>query len=184
LPVFLLALGCGSNVDSSNAVQQGSATSKQEGPVAVRISEEQYESIRAGFVLIESAIEGLEELRAMLDDLERLIGKNGKQLIVSVREALDSAGSLLGDIDTDLPDRAGYERDFAVWDENRLSAITAANDALQELQEVGEGLTAIGETEPRQQPIVDDVLLALRLAEEDLSASIVKFGGVVEATGG
>lgn len=150
----------------------------------MRISEEQYESIRAGFVLIESAIEGLEELRAMLDDLERLIGKNGKQLIVSVREALDSAGSLLGDIDTDLPDRAGYERDFAVWDENRLSAITAANDALQELQEVGEGLTAIGETEPRQQPIVDDVLLALRLAEEDLSASIVKFGGVVEATGG
>jgi len=139
-----------------------------------------YESVRTGLVLVDSAVEGVEELHAMTTELQPKLKGEANNVAVLVREAVDSAGALLSEIETDLPDRSAYEKDFAVWDERRLSAITACNDALHELGEAGEGLTTIGDLDTKLRPEVDDILLALRLAEEDLSAGVVKLGGTVE----
>lgn len=177
---ILLAAGCGKPSPNSGATTtQPKTEAPKPGPNSAAL-DEQYESVRAGLVLVDSAVEGLEEFRAMVEEMQSKLAGDANDVAALVREAVDSAGSLLSEIDTDLPDRGAYEKDFAMWDERRLSAITACNDALHELGEAGEGLTTIGDLEPKHQPEIDDVLLALRLVEEDLSAGIVKLGGTVE----
>ncbi|MBV6458681.1 MAG: hypothetical protein HONBIEJF_01815 [Fimbriimonadaceae bacterium] len=176
----LLASGCAKQAPIDEPKASPTKTSANNPPPIGTDLDAQYESVRAGLVLVDSAVEGLEELLTMVKELQPKLRGEAVGVAASVREAIDSAGSLVSEIDTDMPDRSTYEKEFATWDERRLAAITACNDALHELGEAGEGLATIGDIDAKHKPEIDDVLLALRLAEEDLAAGVVKLGGTVE----
>lgn len=173
--VVLLALcGCGCGRDT--AIKPA-----RPKPPAVTVDRENpektvFEQLRAGAFQIAGVEATVEEALVKVNALKPGIVSEGLQELI---DALDSVGATLADHTTEPSEPANTADGFAAMDERRLAAISAANDALHELEDASGILEALRPT-LGERPEVPEIAELMQLGVEDLREAIKSLGGVVE----
>jgi len=110
--------------------------------------------------------------------------KGDPQLAAALGEfldALDSVGATLAEHTTEPDEPAKSDPEFAKMDERRLAAISAANDALHELEDASGILDTLSQDPAlANRPEVPEILALLQLCMDDLREAIGSLGGQVE----
>ncbi len=155
-------------------------------PPAVTVDRENpeqtiFEQLRSGAFQIAGVGGTVEEA---LTKSRALDVKGDPQLAAAMGEfldALDSVGATLAEHTTEPAEPAKSDPEFAKMDERRLSAISAANDALHELEDASGILDTLSQDPAlANRPEVAEILGLLRLGMDDLQEAIRSLGGVVE----
>lgn len=187
LNVFLMAsslgmvAGCGDRADTPAADNDAPYTDVvlEPGPESTL-----YEQMRAGGVQLQIAMTALADA---FRDLEEAIDSPDVdpdivEGLIDARDYLDDAGAILGDHAGSPPSIAQIQGDFSTYDERRLDAIAAINEARFSLLEasgiIGSLIDALPEivraTVESAHRRVDEAVVAAETAIEAL-------GGTVEA---
>lgn len=175
--VFAVAIGCRKGEASKPARPK---------PPAVTVDREKpeqtvFEQLRSGAFQI-AGVEGTVE--EALRKARALDAKGDPQLAAALGEftdALDSVGATLADHTAEPAEAAKNDDEFAAMDDRRLAAISAANDALHELEDAAGILATLGEDPAlRDLAEVGEIAGLLQLGIDDLGEAIRSLGGQVE----
>ena len=137
-----------------------------------------YAQIRAGSTQIEGVIDTLD---AVLEQVKRIdSGKDPdvKAVFGDLKDAIDAAGAALASYAGEEPERAAVAKNFAKFDEWRIGAIAAGNDARHELIDAQGLADSLAETAKIDQ--MSAVAELLEVGIVDLRDAIETLGGKVE----
>ena len=102
--------------------------------------------------------------------------------MIDAAEFIDSAGEGVAEFGDDPPSKSEIEKSFGTYDEKRLKAIEAANDALHDLREALGILESLSGGENAEVVrIALQVKSLLAVAIDDVWGAIEAFGGEPEA---
>jgi len=142
---------------------------------------ELYEKVRSGHVQTAGAVDSIIEA---LDHAELLLRRaRGQQrdALIDVRDLLEDSGATLGDHVEDPPDLKTFLADMNTYDERRLAAIAACNDAIVDLKSaraiVGSLLAA---PSPPMKSELEQLEVLVDVAIQDLAEAVEALGGQVE----
>lgn len=140
-----------------------------------------YEQLRSGMFQMGAAAGSIEEALSAARDAAAQLKGDLKGAMEDAIESIDAAGAGVAEYAADPPEEAEVAKDFATWDERRLKAVEAANDAMHDLREAAGLLADADETNPGPagQPARDVRALVL-VALDDLWGAIEAFGGTPE----
>jgi hypothetical protein len=139
-----------------------------------------YQQLRAGALQIAGVIETLDAAVVKLDEVNPGKDAEFRAALHELKESIDAAGAELAD-HIEEPNRERLGKVFPEYDEKRIRAIAAANDALHEVSEAS-GIASDLASE-KKNSVLNDVADLLELAIEDLRGSIEALGGKVEQEG-
>jgi hypothetical protein len=176
--IFVVAAICG-----TAGCKRGPAVEDRPQRASVKIDPNKpedtlYAQIRAGSTQIEGVIDTLD---AVLEQVKRIdAGKDPdvKAVFEDLKDAIDAAGAALASFAGEEPDRAAVAKNFAKFDEWRIGAIAAGNDARHELidaQGLADNLVETAKID--QMAAVADLL---EVGIVDLRDAIETLGGKVE----
>jgi hypothetical protein len=141
-----------------------------------------HEQIRSGMFQMAAAAGSIEESLASAKEGLSSASAGGKQALAEVVDLLDSAGAEVAEFADDPPDLAEVAKAFALWDDKRLKAVEAGNDAMHDLREASGILADLADSEPLGAGKGASVVRALILvALDDLWGAIEAFGGKPES---
>lgn len=136
------------------------------------------EQIRSGSTQIDGVIDTLDSIVAQVERIDPKKDAELKQGLADLGESLDSAGASLANFADDRPTRKEVAARFAQFDEWRIQAIAAVNDALHDLDDA-RGLADQFAKEKKVDALhqVGDLL---DLAISDLEDALQTLGGKAE----
>ena len=175
--LLLLALaGCSAPGDAS----EPAVASQDVSPGAAL-----YKSLRAGSFNLGAAQESLREAFGQAESLRdaQLAGSDLRNALAELADLLDSAGATLVDHALPPPPQSEVDADFAHFDEARLKAIEATNDALHDLREARGIAEGLYEEVPGLRTPLDHLASLHSVAEEDLLSALESLGGKDETAG-
>lgn len=177
VPLLLLALGgCGSP-EPAPSTPEPSAQLSAGGAL--------YESLRGGSFNLGAAQESLKQAfeQAVALRNAQMEGSQLRDALGEMADLLDSAGASLVDHSLSPPPKAEIEAAFGQFDEARLKAVEATNDALHDLREARGIAEGLYESVPGLRTPLDHLATLTTVAEEDLLSALTSLGGRDE-TGG
>lgn len=144
-----------------------------------------YESLRAGAFNLGAAQETLREAFVQAEALRdaQLEGSDLRNALAEMSDLLDSAGATLVDHAVPPPPQSEIDAAFAKYDDARLKAIEAANDALHDLREARGIAEGLYEQVPGLRTPLDHLASLHSVAEEDLLSALKSLGGKDETAG-
>lgn len=162
--------------ESPPAQESGAAPAEQSDPNAAL-----FEQLSSGAYQSSAAIESLDRATNQATELkEKVPAEELKIGMDDVIALIDSAGATLAEFAEQPESEAAVEKEFNLFDERRLKAIEAGNDALMDLREavgviesMAEGLTGMRQVE------AEKLRGALLEAMDDVAGAIEGFGGKV-----
>lgn len=167
--LLLAVAGCG----SPEAAQEPPAATQQSRTAAA------HEQYRAGVFSLsiaqESLATALEAVQALRDQMPA--GTEVREGLSAVAESVDGAGANIADVPTEAPTLDQFEARFSEYDDRRLAAITAVNDALHELRDAQGTLADLAESAKGMVGELDRLSQRLDGAEADLQSALEAFGG-------
>lgn len=170
----LLISGCGTDPQFGG----GASRIGQNEPTAAELLQEKLSS---GAYQANAAADTIETTVSALDDLEKLASGPLNEGVRETKDLTISAGKTLSELTAEPPLVSAVEADFSAYDEQRLSAIKEANDALQDLREAHGILESlIGEAPSAARAAIDESLSFLAACMDDTIGAIEQFGGQVE----
>lgn len=137
-----------------------------------------FQQLRAGAFQLSGVIETLDAVVEKLKEVKPGNDATLKSGLSELTESVDAAGAALADY-TDEPDRQRLTKKFPEYDERRIRAIDAANDALHDLDEAAGLATDLAADKNVES--LNDIADLLDLAMADIKEAIVSLGGKVEA---
>lgn len=156
---------------------KGSEQSTENTPTA---EQRLHSQLSAGTYAVNAALDSIEQ---SLQAASELIPKAPalEEPLNEVKELINASGEVLGEFVEDPPPIETIEMRYAEFDERRLKAIEAGNDAMHNLNEALGILESVKDTIP-QEAAADsfDLEGVLAAAVDDLIGAIEGFGGKVE----
>lgn len=137
-----------------------------------------YEQIRAGSTQIEGVIDTLDAVLERVKKVDSGTDKEVRAVVEDLKDSLDAAGATLADFAGEAPDRKTVEKQFAKYDEWRIQAIAAGNDARHEMIDAQGLADTLSET--AEVSGMDDVADLLEVGIADLKDAIETLGGKIE----
>ncbi len=136
------------------------------------------EQIRSGSTQIDGVIDTLDSIVAQVERIDPGKDAELKQALAELGESLDSAGASLANFADDRPTRKDVAARFAQFDEWRIQAIAAINDALHDLDDA----RGISDQFAKEKKIgaLQQVGDLLDLAVSDLQDALQTLGGKPE----
>lgn len=180
---ILCLAGCGSGRESPPKDGPPPTPAKVE-PVAESPEDVLYAQLRSGAFQLSAAAGSIEDSLVAAQEAIRALGafRDQKEAMEEVAAFIDSAGSSISEFTDDPPAKEEIAKDFATFDELRLRAVEASNDALQDLRQslgVLEGLSDGSNREAIKWAGGIRALVAVAL--DDLWGAIEALGGTPEA---
>lgn len=153
---------------------------KQAAPVAAAPPEAQaYENYRSGLFSLQAAQESLAE--ALSASQQQMNGvAQGSEVHAGLEDivySVDSAGNTISDHVSEPPTEADFNGNFGRYDDARLKAIEALNDALQDLRAANGVAREMASRIAGMQGGLQNLADLMDVAEEDLLTSLRSFGG-------
>lgn len=182
----IMAGGCGSSEPTAKA---GPAPPKTVETETVSETPEDllHAQLRSGAFQLSAAAGSIEDSLVAAQEASQALRKNRdhQEAMFAVADFIDSAGSGISEFTDEPPILEEIAKNFAAFDERRLKAVEASNDALQDLrQALGllEGLAE--ETDKDAVKWATGVKALIAVALDDIWGAIEAFGGTPEAMAG
>ncbi|MCB8933209.1 MAG: hypothetical protein H6534_07180 [Chthonomonadaceae bacterium] len=154
-------------------------------PTAQNPTEAAHEQYRAGVyslsVAQESLATALDAVSTLRDQMPA--GTEARESLSGVADSVDGAGANIANVSTEAPSLEAFESRFAEYDDRRLAAITAINDALHELRDAQGALADLAQSAKGMAAELDRLSQRLDGAESDLLSALEAFGGKDEGAG-
>lgn len=170
LPVLLLVSVAGCSKPAPKPAPQQPA-------VATDPDSKLYEALREGAFRLNAASSSLgQALKSSLGILKQQ--KPGTEIFARLDEVVslvDEAGEAVSEHSASPPDAPTVKQKFAAFDDRRLAAIQASNDALRRLDLAQKHLSLA----PKSKAL-DELGDVIELAQDEIEGAVVAFGGVVE----
>jgi hypothetical protein len=169
--------GCSAAKSAAPGGQPASAESAQAEPSAEELLRQQ---LRSGRFQLNAAAGSIEQTylaaKEAADSYKRV--RDVHEGFLDVVDYVDSAGAEVSDHIEEPPTLEDITKDFATYDERRLKAVQAANDALKDLRE------ALGVLEGLSDSPQEAVARSALSVKSLLAVAIDDLWGAVEALGG
>jgi hypothetical protein len=176
----MLVAGCGKPAETPPADTRARAagTSPAESPGSAE--QVVFDQLSGGAFQASAALDLIETARNGLVELLGVAKSPIREGLEDARDLIDSAGQTLAD-EIEKPDNVEtVKNDFAAFDERRLKAIEAANDARHELEEALGIVQSLSEAGQLSQNSLDPIVDALQSAIEASGDMATELGGKVE----
>lgn len=139
-----------------------------------------FERIRGGTVQIQAILDALAEAYGKLGALPRPQAAADREALDEVQALLDSAAATLADFGGEPPTREAFRAQLPAYDEQRLEAIQACNDAYGDLEQAIGILRSLTEEPGTVAEPAGALADTLTVIADDLRSAIETLGGVVE----
>jgi post-segregation antitoxin (ccd killing protein) len=181
---LLPAAGCGAKSNAAPADASPPSARKDTAP-SPSAEDRLYEQLRSGAFQMSAAAASAEETLVAAREAARRLSKNSEERegMLDVVDFVDSAGAAIAEHVEDPPARERVAAEFGAFDEKRLKAVAAGNEALRDLREalgVLEGLASGEDAKVAQLALEVKSLLAVAL--DDLWGAVEAYGGEPEAS--
>jgi hypothetical protein len=169
VPVLLLLTGCGSKESSDSVPEAPSAQVEVANP-----EERLQDQLRTGSFQLQAAADAISDAIDRVGPLAASQDGQTREALQAIRELLDGSGALVSEYADEPPTEDELRVDPALYDEERLRAIEAAQAAMEMLREAENlvrGLLGSGppERERRQlEQIQSPILEALEAVAEGI----------------
>lgn len=137
-----------------------------------------HDQLSSGSTQIDGVVGTLDTATAQLKRIDRWKDAEAKHALQEIKDAVDASGAALADFAAIPADRKAIEKRFGAFDEMRIDAIAAANDARHSLIEAQGLADDIARTKGMK--ALGDIADLLEVAIEDLKDAIESLGGQVE----
>lgn len=171
--LLLGAVACGPKSQESAIDPGPTVNTKPKDP-----AEKVYEQFRSGAFQYGSIVDTLGEAIAKAVEAKQSASGAAKDALDEVLSILDSAGAALEDFQEAPPAEKEFKDNFAKYDDIRLKAIDAGNDALHLLREAKSVFAAYKSDTKNDLNTTTEGLVDL--AESDLKEAITAWGGTPE----
>lgn len=166
-------VGCNRSASASNQTKPPVVTIDPNKP-----EDTLYEQVRAGSTQIEGVVDTLDTVLEQVKGVDSGKDPDIKAVFVDLKDSVDAAGAALAGYTDARPQRAAVVKQFAKFDEWRIGAIAAGNDARHELIDAQGLADSLAETANIGK--MTDIADLLEVAIEDLKDAIETLGGKVE----
>jgi hypothetical protein len=169
--VALLVSGCQSK--AADSAGTGPTAAPKTDPMSVA-----FEQVSSGFYQVGAIMDEVDETLKQSDALLKSNAKSADAKLLN--DLINQVGQGLGEIYEPAPERADFDKSFDAWDEKRLKAITAVNDARFEMRDVGDLIQAMREDKVGTGQDLDELERITGLIQDDLAEAVETLGGKVE----
>lgn len=171
--VLVLAVVSGCQPKAAANGETGPTAAPKTDPMSIA-----YDQVSSGFYQVGAIIDEIDETLKQADTLLKANPKSEDTKLL--RELVNQVGQGLGEIYEPAPERADFDKNFDTWDEKRLKAITAVNDARFEMRDVGDLIPAMREDKVGTIADLDELERITSLIQDDLAEAVETLGGKVE----
>lgn len=176
----LLSMGCGSQSESVDPQMPVGSTSAS---TAEKVDPDSlvFRQLHEGTTQLDGAADTIEEALRVADSLRSSVRGAVKNALEDILEYINSAGETIADFTIPPPSREDFDAHFAQFDDRRLKAIDAGNDARHEIREALGIADALGQDQsiPKHKEF-DQLADLLSVAASDLADAVIALGGKVE----
>ncbi len=172
LGIALLAVGC-----SSPPAATTWPTATKEDP-----ERQLYDSFRSARYQIDVAGDQLANAVEAAQGLSKDQAEETRQALLDISAGLSQAGSKIGDYADELPAYEAFKAKFAEYDDERLKAIEACNEALKEVKEATDTTNDLLASEPpeREKKVLTSIAAAVSEAKDALDDAVKGMQGQAE----
>lgn len=175
--VLLAIAGCG----KSSAAAGDPSTTGANPPGTRDPAQIVYDQVRSGFVQLDTITDTLADALTAAKEGTNSKNKTMKEACQGIADLMDSSGSYLSDYTEPPATFEEFNAKFAEYDDDRLKAIDAANDALHEVGDAKGFLEDIlADPNLEKEQITMDLKDLLDQAQKDLKEAVTTLGGKVE----
>jgi len=179
--MFLFGIGCAKNESSSSDPAEAPVT-KADAP-AETPEELLYGQLRSGSFQLSAAAGSIEDSLVAAQEASKALARfrDLKDAMVEAADFINSAGASVAEFTDEPPEKEVVDKDFAAFDEKRLSAVEAANDALQDLRQALGLLESLSD-DPNPEAVkwATGVKSLVAVALDDVWGAIEALGGTPE----